>query len=88
MLTRKKAEDLLDSMGNFLGSIGASNEIPREPRRMVIQSAFELTAYAPTELNVIALKISMTMYLGLTTDTHEQKESAIIAASESFKAWN
>ncbi len=55
---------------------------------MVIQSAFELTAYAPTELNVIALKISMTMYLGLTTDTHEQKESAIIAASESFKAWN
>jgi hypothetical protein len=88
MLTRKRAEVLLGNMGNFLGSIGPSESIPREPGRLVIQSAFELTAYAPIELNLVAHKISASTYLGLTAHTPEQQETAILAASESFKGWN
>ncbi|ERO65310.1 hypothetical protein [Pseudomonas piscis] len=88
MLTRKRAEVLLGSMGSFLGSIGPSEGVPREQGRLVMQSAFELTAYAPIELNVIALKISASTYLGLRAHTPEQQENAILAARESFKGWN
>lgn len=88
MITRRKAEELLGSMGSFLGSFGAPNEFPREPGKLVIQSAFALTAYAPVELNVVALKLAMTVYLGLIAHTNEEMESAIAAARVSFKGWN
>ncbi|MNF73503.1 hypothetical protein D3C87_1171130 [compost metagenome] len=88
MLTRKRAEVLLGSMGSFLGSLGSPSGIPKEPGRLVMQSAFELTAYAPLELNLVALKISTSVYLGLMARTQEEQEMAIQAASESFKGWN
>jgi hypothetical protein len=91
MITRKKAEDLLGDMGIFLGSFGSSgsaDEIPREPAKQVIRSAFALTAYAPADLNVVALRIAATVYAGLIAHTDEQKEKAIDAARGSFSGWN
>lgn len=88
MITRRKAEDLLGNMGSFLGSFGDSNEIPKEPGKLVMKSAFALTAYAPVELNFVALKLAMTVYLGLAAHTSEEMESAIAAARVSFNGWN
>lgn len=91
MITRKKAEDLLGDMGSFLGASGSSgsaDEIPREPAKQVIRSAFALTAYAPVDLNAMALKIAAAVYVGLIAHTDEQKEKAIDAARESFSGWN
>jgi hypothetical protein len=75
-------------MGSFLGSFGSSKEIPKEPGKLVMKSAFALTAYAPVELNFVALKLAMTVYLGLAADTDEEMESAIAAARVSFSGWN
>lgn len=88
MITRKKAEDLLGDMGNFLGSFAGSNEIPRDPGKQVMKSAFALTAYAPVELNFVALKLAMTVQLGLAAHTDEAMEKAIAAARVSFSGWN
>ncbi|MDH2077162.1 hypothetical protein [Pseudomonas atacamensis] len=88
MITRKKAEDLLGDMGSFLGSFAGSREIPREPGKQVMKSAFALTAYAPVELNYVALKLAVTVQLGLSAQTNEQMESAIAAARKSFSGWN
>lgn len=88
MITRKKAEDLLGDMGSFLGSSGGADEIPKEPAKQVIRSAFALTAYAPVDLNFVALKIAATVYAGLIAHTDEQKEKAIDAARVSFSGWN
>ncbi|KJZ38951.1 hypothetical protein VC34_22815 [Pseudomonas fluorescens] len=88
--TRKKAETLLGNIGQFIGMSATTEDIAKiaEPGQQLIKSAFELTAYAPPELNVISLRMAFVIHQGLVAKTTEQKIDAIQAAKSSLDGWS
>lgn len=88
MITRQKSAELLGSVGSFLGAIGTAKKFPEESSQKVIKAAFELTAYAPPELNKVAVRIGTTIYVGLTATTPHAQEEAIKTANVAFIGWN
>lgn len=87
--TREKAEALLGNIGRFIGT-STTNDASKiaEPAQKLIQSAFELTAYGPPELNVVSLHMAAMIYQGLTAKSPEQKEKAIISAGTALNGWS
>lgn len=88
MIARQKSAELLGSVGSFLGAIGTAKKFPEESSQKVIKAAFELTAYAPPELNKIAVQIGSTIYLGLIASTPQAQQEAIKNANIAFKGWS
>lgn len=88
--TREKAEALLGNIGRFIGvTAGVGDDYKMaEPGQKIIQSAFELTAYGPPELNLISIHLAVVIHQGLTAKTPEQKMEAIKSAGTALNGWS
>ena len=87
--TREKAEALLGNIGRFIGASTTNDDSKiAEPAQKLIQSAFELTAYGPPELNVVSLHMAAIIFQGLTAKSPAQKEKAIISAGTALNGWS
>jgi len=88
--TREKAEALLGNIGRFIGvTAGVGDDYKMaEPGQKIIQSAFELTAYGPPELNLISIHLAVVIHQGLTAKTPEQKAEAVKSAGTALTGWS
>jgi len=89
LATREKAAALLKNLGGFLASTAMSEDtaVVGIPGTRVVESAFELMAYAPPELNIVAVNIGLTIRQGLAAKTPSQQREAIVAGSHAFDGW-
>lgn len=73
LATREKAASLLKNLGGFIASTAMSEDtaVVGIPGTKVVESAFELMAYAPPELNAVAVNIGFTIRQGLAAKTPE-----------------
>ena len=87
--TREKAAALLKNLGGFLASTAMSEDtaVVGIPGTRVVESAFELMAYAPPELNIVAINIGLTIRQGLAAKTPEQQMEALAAGRHIFDGW-